>query len=32
LIGKLFEEGLLGSVGLALERSFDVAGQRPPGF
>jgi Asp-tRNA(Asn)/Glu-tRNA(Gln) amidotransferase A subunit family amidase len=32
LIGKHFEEGVLGSVGLALERSFDVAGQRPAGF
>ncbi len=32
LIGKLFEEGILGSVGLALERSFDVASQRPVGF
>jgi Asp-tRNA(Asn)/Glu-tRNA(Gln) amidotransferase A subunit family amidase len=32
LIGKLFDEGVLGSVGLALERSFDVASQRPPGF
>jgi Asp-tRNA(Asn)/Glu-tRNA(Gln) amidotransferase A subunit family amidase len=32
LIGKLFDEGVLGSVGLALERSFDVANQRPSGF
>ena len=32
LIGKLFDEGILGSVGLALERSFDVANQRPSGF
>jgi Asp-tRNA(Asn)/Glu-tRNA(Gln) amidotransferase A subunit family amidase len=32
LIGKLFDEGVIGSVGLALERSLDVAGQRPPGF
>jgi Asp-tRNA(Asn)/Glu-tRNA(Gln) amidotransferase A subunit family amidase len=32
LIGKLFDEGLIGSVGLALERSFDVVNQNPPGF
>jgi Asp-tRNA(Asn)/Glu-tRNA(Gln) amidotransferase A subunit family amidase len=32
LIGRLFDEGTLGSVGLALERSFGVAAERPPGF
>ena len=32
LIGRLFEEGTLGRVGLALERAFGVAGERPPGF
>jgi Asp-tRNA(Asn)/Glu-tRNA(Gln) amidotransferase A subunit family amidase len=32
LIGKLFDEGVLGSAGLALERGFDVIKQRPPGF
>ncbi len=32
LIGRLFDEGKLGSAGLALERSFGVAGERPPGF
>ena len=32
LIGRLFDEGRLGSAGLALERSFSVADQRPPGF
>jgi Asp-tRNA(Asn)/Glu-tRNA(Gln) amidotransferase A subunit family amidase len=32
LIGRLFEEGQLGSVGMAMERSFHVAGERPPGF
>ena len=32
LIGKLFDEGALGSVGLALERSLDVVNQRPSGF
>src|SRR5271167_5024661 len=32
LIGRLFEEGTLGQAGLALERSFGVTSQRPPGF
>jgi Asp-tRNA(Asn)/Glu-tRNA(Gln) amidotransferase A subunit family amidase len=32
LIGRLFDEGRLGNAGLALERSFGVADQRPPGF
>ena len=32
LIGRLFEEGTLGRAGLALEKSFGVAGLRPPGF
>jgi len=32
LIGRLFDEGVLGSAGLALERAFDVTNQRPPGF
>jgi len=32
LIGQLFEEGTLGQAGLALERTFGVAGERPPGF
>ena len=32
LIGRLFDEGTLGRVGIALERSFGVAGERPPGF
>ena len=32
LIGRLFEEGTLGQAGLALERTFNVAGERPPGF
>jgi Asp-tRNA(Asn)/Glu-tRNA(Gln) amidotransferase A subunit family amidase len=32
LIGRLFEEGTLGRVGLALERDFGVADERPPGF
>ncbi|HUI57173.1 MAG TPA: amidase [Bryobacteraceae bacterium] len=32
LIGRLFDEGTLAQAGLALERSFGVAGERPPGF
>jgi Asp-tRNA(Asn)/Glu-tRNA(Gln) amidotransferase A subunit family amidase len=32
LIGQLFDEGRLAEAGIALERAFDVAGQRPPGF
>jgi Asp-tRNA(Asn)/Glu-tRNA(Gln) amidotransferase A subunit family amidase len=32
LIGRLFEEGTLGEAGMALEKSFNVASQRPPGF
>lgn len=32
LIGRLFEEGTLGRAGIALERSFGVASQRPSGF
>ena len=32
LIGRLFDEGTLGSAGLALERIFGVTDQRPSGF
>ena len=32
LIGRLFEEGTLGRAGLALERAFKVADERPKGF
>ena len=32
LIGRLFDEGTLACAGLALERSFGVVGERPPGF
>ena len=32
LIGRLFDEGTLARAGLALERAFGVADQRPPGF
>jgi Asp-tRNA(Asn)/Glu-tRNA(Gln) amidotransferase A subunit family amidase len=32
LIGRLFEEGTIGRVGVALERAAGVARERPPGF
>jgi len=32
LLGRLFEEGTLGRVGIALERAFAVADQSPPSF
>jgi Asp-tRNA(Asn)/Glu-tRNA(Gln) amidotransferase A subunit family amidase len=32
LIGRLFDEGKLAEVALALEREFGVAGEHPPGF
>ncbi len=32
LIGRLFDEGTIARVGLALEQSANVASQRPPGF
>ena len=32
LIGRLFDEGTIGSAGIAMERSFGVASERPPGF
>jgi Asp-tRNA(Asn)/Glu-tRNA(Gln) amidotransferase A subunit family amidase len=32
LIGRLFDEGTIARAGLALERSLNVAGERPPGF
>jgi Asp-tRNA(Asn)/Glu-tRNA(Gln) amidotransferase A subunit family amidase len=32
ILGRLFDDGLIGRVGLALERAFGVAGERPPGF
>lgn len=32
LIGRLFDEGTVARAGLALERAFNVAGERPPGF
>ena len=32
LIGRLFEEGTLGRAGIAMERAFGVANERPVGF
>jgi Asp-tRNA(Asn)/Glu-tRNA(Gln) amidotransferase A subunit family amidase len=32
LIGRLFDEGTLGSAGIALEPALGVAGERPTGF
>jgi Asp-tRNA(Asn)/Glu-tRNA(Gln) amidotransferase A subunit family amidase len=32
LIGRLFEEGTIARAGIAMERAFNVAGERPPGF
>ncbi|HXY00171.1 MAG TPA: amidase family protein [Candidatus Limnocylindrales bacterium] len=32
LIGRLFDEGTLGRAGMALEKAFGVANERPPGF
>jgi Asp-tRNA(Asn)/Glu-tRNA(Gln) amidotransferase A subunit family amidase len=32
ILGRLFDDGLLGRVGIALERAFGVAAERPGGF
>jgi Asp-tRNA(Asn)/Glu-tRNA(Gln) amidotransferase A subunit family amidase len=32
LLARHFEEGTLGRVGIALERAFAVAAERPPSF
>ncbi|HET9107712.1 MAG TPA: hypothetical protein VFN79_11030, partial [Steroidobacteraceae bacterium] len=32
LVGRLFDEGTLGRVGLALEHALGVEEERPPGF
>jgi Asp-tRNA(Asn)/Glu-tRNA(Gln) amidotransferase A subunit family amidase len=32
LIGRLFDEGTIGRVGIAMERAFGVAHERPAGF
>ncbi len=32
LIGRLFDEGTLGTAGIALQQAFGVTAERPPGF
>jgi hypothetical protein len=32
LVGRLFDEGTIGRVGLALEHALGVEDDRPPGF
>ena len=32
ILGRLFDDGLLGQVGVALERAFGVVAETPPGF
>jgi len=32
LIGRLFDEGTIGRAGVAMERAFNVVGERPAGF
>ena len=32
LIGRMFEEGTVARAGLAMEKAFNVAGERPAGF
>ncbi|HTY40571.1 MAG TPA: amidase [Thermoanaerobaculia bacterium] len=32
LIGRMFDEGTIATAGLALERTFGVAAEKPPGF
>jgi Asp-tRNA(Asn)/Glu-tRNA(Gln) amidotransferase A subunit family amidase len=32
LIGRLFDEGTIGRVGVAIERTLNVAAEHPPGF
>ena len=32
LVGRLFDEGTIARVGIAMERAFRVAAKRPPGF
>jgi Asp-tRNA(Asn)/Glu-tRNA(Gln) amidotransferase A subunit family amidase len=32
IVGRLFDDGLIGQVGIALERAFGVSGERPAGF
>jgi Asp-tRNA(Asn)/Glu-tRNA(Gln) amidotransferase A subunit family amidase len=32
LVGRLFDEGTIGRVGVAMERALDVVHERPAGF
>jgi len=32
ILGRLFDDGLIGQVGVALERAFGVAAEKPAGF
>ena len=32
ILGRLFDDGLVGRVGIALERAFGVTGERPADF
>jgi Asp-tRNA(Asn)/Glu-tRNA(Gln) amidotransferase A subunit family amidase len=32
LVGRLFEEGTVAEVGIAMEHALNVAAVRPPGF
>jgi Asp-tRNA(Asn)/Glu-tRNA(Gln) amidotransferase A subunit family amidase len=32
ILGRLFDDGLIGQVGIALEKAFGVVGERPSGF
>ena len=32
LLGRLFDEGTVARAGVAMERAFNVIGERPPGF
>src|ERR1043166_9096499 len=32
ILGRLFDDGLLGKVGVTLEHAFGVVAERPPGF
>jgi len=32
IVGRLFDDGLLGQVGIALEKAFGVVRERPSGF
>lgn len=32
ILGRLFDDGLIGQVGVALERAFAVVGEKPAGF